>query len=112
MLWKEANIRPAPKELPFTSCNQLRPISLTNIIMRLFERLVHKNELSFVCTNHIDLDQFAYRKGHKSTMALLKSQHNWLKWLDGNADFARIFSFDFSKVILCLTEFWLVSLRI
>ena len=97
MLWKEANIRPAPKELPFTSCKQLRPISLTNIIMRLFERLVYKNELSFVCTNHIDLDQFAYRKGHNSTMALLKSQHNWLKWLDGNADFVRIFSYDFSK---------------
>ena len=55
--------------------------------MRLFERLVYKNELSFVCTNHIDLDQFAYRKAHNSTMALLKSQHNWLKWLDGNADF-------------------------
>lgn len=38
LLWKEANIRLVPKEQPFTSCNQLRPISLTNIIMRLFER--------------------------------------------------------------------------
>ena len=109
MLWKEANIRPAPKELPFTSCNQLRPISLTNIIMRLFERLVYKNELSTVCANHIDLDQFAYRKGHNSTMALLKSQHNWLKWLDGNADFVRIFSFDFSKAFDSVSHRILVS---
>ena len=30
-------------------------------------------------------------------MALLKSQHYWLKWLDGNADFVRVLSFDFSK---------------
>ena len=30
-------------------------------------------------------------------MALLKSQHNWLKWLDGNVNFVRIFSFDFNK---------------
>ena len=45
---------------------------------------MYKNELFIVCDNHTDLDQFAYRKGHNSTMALLKSQHNWLKWLDGN----------------------------
>ena len=109
LLWKEANIRPVPKEQPFTSCNQLRPISLINIIMRLFERLVYRNELSFVCDNHIDLDQFAYRKGHNSTMALLKSQHNWLKWLDGNVDFVRIFSFDFSKAFDSVSHRMLVS---
>ena len=109
LLRKEANIRPVPKEQPFTSCNQLRPISLTNIIMRLFERLVYRNELSIVCDNHIDLDQFAYRKGHNSTMALLKSQHNWLKWLDGNVDFVRIFSFDFSEAFDSVTHRILVS---
>ena len=37
-LWKLANITPIPKETPFETCNQLRPISLTNVIMRLFER--------------------------------------------------------------------------
>ena len=106
LLWKEANIRPAPKELPFTSCNQLRPISLTNIIMRLFERLVYRKELSTVCANHIDLDQFAYRKGHNSTMALLKSQHNWLKWLDEmrtSCGFSHLILA--RRLILCLTEF-------
>ena len=30
-------------------------------------------------------------------MAFIKCQHTWLKWLDGNADFVRIFSIDFSK---------------
>ena len=106
LLWKEANIRPVPKEQPFTSCNQLRPISLTNIIMRLFERLVYRNELSIVCDNHVDLDQFAYRKGHNSTMALLKSQHNWL---DENVDFVRIFSFDFCKAFDSVSHRILVS---
>ena len=56
-----------------------------------------KNEVSTVCTNHIDLDPFSHRKGHNSTMASQKSLHNWLKRLDGNADFVRIFSIDFSK---------------
>ena len=27
----------------------------------------------------------------------MKSQHYWLKWLDGDADFVRVLSFDFSK---------------
>ena len=66
--------------------------------MCLFEWLVYQNKLSTVCTNHINLDQSAYQKGHNSKMALLKSQQNWLKWLNGNADFVRIFSFDFSKM--------------
>ena len=69
---------------------------LTSVIMRLFERLVYI-ELSSICNDYIDLDQFAYREGHNSTMALIKCQHTWLKWLDGNADFVIIFSFDFSK---------------
>lgn len=92
-----ADIKPIPKESPLTCCTQLRPISLTAIIMRLFERVVYRFELSSICDDYINLDQFAYRGGHNSTMALIKCQHTWLKWLDGNADFVRIFSFDFSK---------------
>ena len=95
--WKMADIRPLPKESPLTSCSQLRPISLTAVIMRLFERLVYRFELSCICNDYIDLDQFAYRGGQNSTMALIKCQYTWLKWLDGNADFVRIFSFNFSK---------------
>ncbi|PFX24658.1 hypothetical protein AWC38_SpisGene10718 [Stylophora pistillata] len=35
--WKMADIKPIPQESPLTCCTQLRPISLTAIIMRLFE---------------------------------------------------------------------------
>ena len=45
----------------------------------------------------IDSDQFAYKTGHNSTMALIKCQHTWLKWLDEGTKSIRIFSFDFSK---------------
>ena len=92
-----AHIMPLPKETPFRTCNQLRPISLTNIIMRLFERAVFRFELSNVINNSIGSDQFAYRKGLNTTMALVKCQHEWLRRLDSDADFIRIFSFDFSK---------------
>ena len=63
--WKLANISPIPKESPVTERSQLRPISLTNIIMRILEKIV-----------------FAYKEGRSTTTALIKCQHNWLKWLD------------------------------
>ena len=95
-LWKLANVSPIPKESPLTE-QQFRPISLTNIIMRVFERLVCKQELSPILQSAIGPDQFAYKKGHNTTMALIKCQYFWLQKLDGDADFVRAFSFDFSK---------------
>ena len=96
-LWKLADITPLPKEPNFKNCTQLRPISLTNVIMRVFERLVYRQELSQYMKNFISFDQFAYRKGHNTTMALIKCQYAWLKWLESGFDCVRIFSFDFSK---------------
>ena len=97
-LWKLVDITPLPKESNFKNCTQLRPISLPNVILRVFERLVYRlEELSQYVGNFIGLDQFAYRKGHNTTMALIKCQYAWLKWLDSGFDSVRIFSFDFSK---------------
>ena len=65
--------------------------------MRIFERLVCKQELSLTLTSHIRSDQFAYKEGHNTAMALIKCQHHWLSWLDKEADFVRVYSFDFRK---------------
>ena len=96
-LWKLANIVPIPKESPLEEVNQLRPISLTNIIMRVFERVVFKQELSVPLSLEVGADQFAYKRGQNCTMALIKCYHNWLEWLDGDTDFVRVFTFDFKK---------------
>ena len=97
-LWKLANIVPIPKESPLEEVNQLRPISLTNITMRVFERVVFKQELSVPLSLEIGADQFAYKRGQNCTMALIKCYHNWLEWLDGDTDFVRVFiTFDFKK---------------
>ena len=77
---------PIPKESPCIEPNQLRPISLTNIIVRLFERAVYTTELSLDMGKVIYEDQFAYKKGHSFTMALIKAQHTWMEWLDGDAE--------------------------
>jgi hypothetical protein len=95
-LWKLANLTPIPKELPFSDCDQLRPISLTNIMMRLFEKLVFKQEIRPHLNSIIGKDQFAYRTGLNTTTALIKCQHQWLKWLeDEEVDSVRVISFDF-----------------
>ena len=59
--WKLANITPIPKESPVTECSQLRPISLTNIIMRILEKIVFKQEIYPQVKKVIDDDQFARR---------------------------------------------------
>ena len=67
--------------------------------MRIFERLVCKQELSPVLKDEIGPDQFAYMEGRRTStcMALIKCQHYWLDWPDKDADFVRVLSFDFSK---------------
>ena len=37
-------------------------------------------------------DQFAYKKGHNTTMALIKCQNVWLEQFDIGADCAKAFS--------------------
>ena len=66
--------------------------------MRLFEEwMVVKQELSPVLKSAIGPDQFAYKEGCNTTLALLTCHHHWLKWLDRTTDFVRVFSSDFSK---------------
>jgi retron-type reverse transcriptase len=65
--------------------------------MRLFERCIYKNEIADVIYHSIDSEQYAYKVGHNSTMALIKCQHTWLKGLDNGVKYVRVLSFDFSK---------------
>ena len=96
-VWKRANVIPSPKDNQINSCSQLRPISITDIIMRLFEKCVYNSEVAEVVDKYVAPDQFAYKKGHNSTMALIKAQHMWLKHLDEGASSVRVISIDFCK---------------
>ena len=81
--WKLANVTPNPRKSPLTNCNQLRPMSLTNIIIRLFEKLILKFALFHILKSLIGPDQFAYKENSNTTMALVMSQHCWLKCMVG-----------------------------
>ena len=96
-IWKTANVRPIPKVTNISALDQLRPISVTDIIMRLFERLILDFELRKAVSRFIHSDQFAYKKDCGTETALLRNQHFWMRWLDGHSNFVRVLSFDFSK---------------
>ena len=49
--------------------------------MRLFEKCVYNSEVAEVMDKYVVADHFPYKKGHNSTMALIKAQHMWLKHL-------------------------------
>ncbi len=51
-----------------------------------------KVEISLVTSNavYIDPDQFAYKEGHNSIMALIKCQHLWLRWLEKHAKYVQV----------------------
>ena len=53
-VWKRADLIPVPKEAALKNCNQLRPISLTDIIMRIFEKCIHKTEIAHFIRDIID----------------------------------------------------------
>ena len=101
-IWKTANVRPIPKETNVSALDQLRPISVTDITMRLFERLILDFALRKPVSCFIHSDQFAYKKDCGTETALLYNQHFWMRWLDGHSNFVRVLSLTSRKP---LTQF-------
>lgn len=52
----------SPKENLVDLCCQLRPISLTDVIMRLFEKFVYQSEIADIVYDYVG-DDHAYKKG-------------------------------------------------
>ncbi len=60
--WRESIIVPVPKNNVPQCLNEYRPVALTSLIMKTFERVVKDKLLSMVQEN-LDPFQFAYRHG-------------------------------------------------
>ena len=71
-----ANVTPIPKGPPSSSASNYRPISLTPILSKVFERLVPVRLGRFMeGRGLLPTTQFAYRKGLGSCDALLCVAH-------------------------------------
>ena len=96
-LWKTATIIALPKKHPPTSIEKdLRPISLTPIISKVFESIVLK-WVDPVMSPQLDRRQFGSIQGTSTTDILVEMVHTWYKETDSPGNFIRILLLDYSK---------------
>ena len=95
-LWKAAVIVPILKKSVPKELNDYRPIALTSVPFKCFERIILKHLKEE--TDHIlDDNQFAYRK-HKCTEdATIALSHAVLNHLEATNTYARALFIDFSS---------------
>ena len=95
-LWKKSVICPVPKKNKPVSLNDYRPVALTSIIMKCFEKIVLKN-LLVQTTPFMDSNQFAYKPNRSTDDATLTLLHNTYSHLEKAGSFVRILFIDFSS---------------
>ena len=62
--WRQANVIPIPKGPPSSSVANYRPISITSVLSKVFERLLSVRLGRFIQRSGVlPTTQFAYRKG-------------------------------------------------
>ena len=93
--WRSGNITPIPKGLTSSpSPNDYRPISITPILSKIFERLLAKR-LALYLKPYLPETQFGFRKGLGTSDALLLLVHELQSALDQNYE-SRLVSLDFT----------------
>ena len=96
--WRLANVTPIPKgSSPTSNPSEYRPISITPILSKVFERLISRRIYRFVeDLNLLPRNQFGFRKGLSTMDALLYLTHDSQSALDSGHE-SRLVSLDFSS---------------
>jgi hypothetical protein len=96
-VWKLANVTPIFKKGPSGNPENYRPISLTNIICKVFESIIKDQLMDFLTKNRvITANQHSYLAHHSTTTNLLESLNDWTRNLDVGLD-TDIIYIDFAK---------------
>ena len=94
--WKSANVTPIPKGSPSASVSDYRPISITPVLSKIFEKLVAVRLSRFLeRIGVLPPSQFAYRKGLGTRDALLCISHVLQEALETGCE-GRLVQLDFS----------------
>ena len=97
--WRSANITPIPKgSSPSIHPSDYRPISITPVLSKIYERLLAKRLIGFLNKNKLLPErQFGFRKGMSTSDALLCITHDLQTDLDRGNE--RLVSLDFSSAL-------------
>jgi hypothetical protein len=95
-LWKTSCIVPVPKKKSVQTMNDLRPVALTSVCMKVFERIVLFRLSDFV-KDFVDPCQFAYRRNRSVDDAVLYVLNKIYSHLDKLGTYIRLMFFDFSS---------------
>uniref|UniRef100_A0A9J7X865 Reverse transcriptase domain-containing protein n=1 Tax=Cyprinus carpio carpio TaxID=630221 RepID=A0A9J7X865_CYPCA len=94
--FKATTIIPVPKK-PSPSCfNDYRPVALTPILMKCFERLV-MHHIKSALPPSLDPFQFAYRSNRSTDDAISTTLHSALTHLEKKDSYVRMLFIDFSS---------------
>ncbi len=95
--FKKSIIIPVPKNNKPSCLNDYRPVALTSIVMKVFERLV-KSHISSSIPATLDPLQFAYRSNRSTDDAISHILHSSLTHIDSsNGNYARLLFIDYSS---------------
>ena len=95
-VWKTSEIVPIPKKNKITCNNDLRPVALTSIVMKCFEKLILRQILDEV-RQKLDPHQFAYKSSRSTEDAILLLLEKLYHHLDSPKNYARVLFLDFSS---------------
>ncbi len=94
--FKRSTIIPIPKKSKITGLNDYRPVALTSVVMKSFEKLVLAH-LKDITGPLLDPLQFAYRANRSVDDAVNMGLHYVLQHLDRPGAYVRILFVDFSS---------------
>ena len=95
--WKEGHISAIFKKGDKTQASNYRPVSLTSVIVKLFEKLVRERIMDHMEINDlISYKQFGFVAGRSTTLQLLKVIDDWVDVLDEGGEIHCIYM-DFMK---------------
>ena len=91
-----ATIVPVPKNAKVNELNDYRPIALTSVIMKCFERLV-KDHITSTLSDTLDPLQFAYCPNRSTDDAIAITLHTALSHPDKRNIYVRMLYIDYSS---------------
>ncbi|XP_060792532.1 uncharacterized protein LOC132895728 [Neoarius graeffei] len=93
---KSATIIPVPKKSPTASLNDCRPVALTPVITKCFEKLI-LHHIKTCLPPTLDPHQFAYRPNRSTEDAIATALHSVLSHLERQGRYVRMLFIDYSS---------------